>query len=62
MEPSSFIISDGLEDLVYLIQKNIYTDAVCRWCEAVLLMPYDLSDLETTTIQTYIDRCKETSK
>jgi len=62
MEPSSFIISDGLEDLVYLIQKNVYTNDVCRWCEAVLLMPYDLSDLETMTIRTYIDRCKETSK
>ena len=62
MEPSSFIISDGLSDLVCLIKKNIYDDAVCEWCQAVLLLPYDLSDLETLTLQAYIDRCKETSK
>jgi len=62
MEPSSFIVSDGLNDLVMLIRKSIYNDAVCDWCKAVLLLPYDLSDLETTTLLNYIDRCKETSK
>ena len=62
MEPSTFIISDGLNDLVMLIKKNIYSDDVCSWCKAVLVLPYDLSDLETTTLRSYIDRCKETSK
>lgn len=62
MEPSTFIISDGLSDLIMLIKKNIYSDDVCAWCKAVLVLPYDLSDLEAMTIRTYIDRCKETSK
>lgn len=62
MEPSTFIISDGLADLVILVRKSIYDDAISAWCKAVLVLPYDLSDLEAMTIRTYIDRCKETSK
>lgn len=62
MEPSTFIVSDGLNDLVMLIRTGIYDDAVCDWCKAVLSLPYYLSDLETTTLVNYIDRCKETSK
>ena len=62
MEPSTFVISDGLSDLVMLVKKNIYNEAVGDWCKAVLALPYDLSDLEETTLRTYIDRCKETSQ
>lgn len=56
MQPSTFLISDGLEDVVMLIRKNIYDETAARWCVAALSMPYDFTDLEAHTLRTYIDR------
>ena len=56
MEPSTFLISDGLEDVVMLIKKNIYDEVAARWCTAALALPYDFTDLEAHTLRTYIDR------
>ena len=61
MLPSTFIISDGLSDLVMLIKKGIYTDEVAAWCSAVLVLPYYLTDTEALTVRTYIERTKEES-
>ena len=59
--PSTFLISDGLADLVMLIKKGIYTDEVAAWCSAVLVLPYYLTDTEALTVRTYIERTKEES-
>lgn len=56
MQPSTFLISDGLEDVAMLIRKNIYDETAAKWCVAALALPYDFTDLETVTLRTYIDR------
>lgn len=56
MHPSTFLISDGLEDVVMLIRKNIYDAEAAKWCVAALALPYDFTDLEAHTLRTYIDR------
>lgn len=56
MNPSTFLISDGLEDVAMLIRKNIYDEAAAKWCIAALALPYSLTDLELLTLHTYIDR------
>ena len=56
MQPSTFMISDGIDDIVQLIQRNIYAEAASQWCEAVLLLPYDLTDLEAHTLSVYVFR------
>lgn len=56
MDATTFIISDGLEDIVILMKKNIYDEAAARWCVAAMELPYDFTDLEALTLRTYIDR------
>ena len=56
MLPSTFLVSDGLSDLVMLIKKGIYIDEVAEWCSAVLALPYYLTDTEALTVRTYIER------
>jgi uncharacterized protein YycO len=56
MEQTTFIISDGLADIVTLIKKNIYDEAAARWCVAAMALPYDFTDLELLTLRTYVDR------
>ncbi len=59
--PSTFLISDGLSDLVMLIQKRIYTEDVSAWCTAVLVLPYYLTEAEELTVRTYIERTAKES-
>lgn len=56
MFQSTFLISDGLSDLVTLIQKGIYTEDVSSWCTAVLALPYYVTETEALTLRTYVER------